>query len=73
VYLFRILSFTSELFLFLYAGFSMWSTTLWQGDIYSRVGGGRGAGTRERERRSKQGDGMQGRAPAFPCHAYSAE
>lgn len=30
VYLFRILSFTSELFLFLYAGFSMWSSALWR-------------------------------------------
>ena len=44
VYLFRIVSFTAELFLFLYAGFSMWSTTLWQGDIYTRVGAQRGGG-----------------------------
>ncbi|KAI3438747.1 hypothetical protein D9Q98_001166 [Chlorella vulgaris] len=36
VYLFRVISFTSELFLFLYAGFSMWSAELWKGEVYSR-------------------------------------
>ena len=30
VYLFRIMSFASELFLVLYAGFSMWSSLLWE-------------------------------------------
>lgn len=33
VYVFRIASFSSELFLFLYAGFSMWSSALWRGDL----------------------------------------
>lgn len=30
VYLFRILSFMAELFLFIYAGVTMWSVTLWR-------------------------------------------
>ena len=30
VYLFRILSFAAELFLFIYAGVTMWSVTLWK-------------------------------------------
>ncbi|GAB4816740.1 hypothetical protein N2152v2_003786 [Parachlorella kessleri] len=36
VYLFRILSFITELFLFIYAGFGMWNTRLWHGGIYSK-------------------------------------
>lgn len=36
VYLFRILSFLTELFLFLYAGFGCWSTSLWHGGIYRK-------------------------------------
>lgn len=39
-YLFRIISFLTELFLFIYAGFGMWSSSLWRHSIYSKVGGG---------------------------------
>lgn len=35
----RMLSFLSELFLFIYAGFGSWSTSLWQHSIYTKVGG----------------------------------
>ncbi|KAL4425563.1 hypothetical protein ABPG75_009579 [Micractinium tetrahymenae] len=45
VYLFRIASFSSELFLFLYAGFSMWSSALWRGDLGEESLLARAAGT----------------------------
>ncbi|KAL4426691.1 hypothetical protein ABPG77_004747 [Micractinium sp. CCAP 211/92] len=45
VYLFRIASFSSELFLFLYAGFSMWSSALWRGNLGEESLLARAAGT----------------------------
>jgi hypothetical protein len=41
VYLFRILSFAAELFLFIYAGVTMWSITLWRdSEEFTKAGGG---------------------------------
>lgn len=41
MYLFRILSFASELFLFIYAGVTMWSITLWHdSEEFTKVRGG---------------------------------
>lgn len=43
VYLFRILSFAAELFLFIYAGVTMWSVTLWQdSEEFTKVRRGHG-------------------------------
>lgn len=37
IYMFRTLSYVTETLMFIYAGFDMWTTTLWNNETYAKV------------------------------------